>query len=97
VSYKAKTRCAADGSDGTAYCLDEDVKKRVVTIAGRSGYQVQLIQTEENYQSHSKTKTKMPMILYYLDISSGSNQKILEIYGTDDEINKGIIDTLKFN
>jgi len=97
MMFHAKTLCAADGSDGTAYCLDEDIKRETAQIGGKTGYRFHLVQTEEDFQSHTKVKRAMPMILYYLDISSGSNQKIFQIYGTDDEINEGIINTLKFN
>ncbi len=96
MMFQAKTLCAADGSDGTAYCLDDDIKRESAQIGGKTGYRFHLVQTEEDFQSHTKVKQEIPMILYYIDISSGSNLKILEISGTNDETNKKIIETLKF-
>lgn len=96
TAFKAISHCDADSDDGTAYCLGEDVKSEAVTLWGKTGYRFHLIQTEENYQSHTKVKQKIPMILYYIDISSGPNPRILEIYGTEDEPNRTIIETLRF-
>jgi len=112
ITLRAELHCDADSSEGTEYCLNEDVSKERVSIGGKTGYRFHLTRTREVYASKTKTKYQDTQLLYYFEIQSGKPKhrgrqtledlssphlQILEINGTNDDAVKKILNTLRFD